>query len=212
MTVTATPTPTPTPIAPAASDRTVSAATLRDWPEPLVIDVRSAAEYENQHIRGSYHVPLATLAEHTAELARHLDDLDSPLVLVCQSGMRAEQGRRHLAAIGLERALVLDGGIPAYAAAGGDVVRGRAAWALERQVRLVAGALVLTGILAGRYLSPKARLLAGGIGAGLTFSALTDTCALGSLLGRLPFNRDVTDPTPDRVVDAVRRREPGPVR
>ena len=92
------------------------------------------------------------------------------------------------------------------------LLRGRAAWALERQVRLVAGALVLTGILAGRYLSPKARFLAGGIGAGLTFSSLTDTCAMGSLLSRLPFNRDVTDPTHDRVVDAVRRREPGPVR
>lgn len=202
-----TPTTTPT-----TDDRTVSAVTLRGWPEPLVIDVRSTAEYEHQHIRGSYHVPLATLSEHAAELARHLDAPDSPLVLVCQSGVRAEQGRRHLAAAGLDRALVLDGGVPAYAAAGGDVVRGRKAWALERQVRLVAGALVLTGILAGRYVSPKARLLAGGIGAGLTFSGLTDTCAMASLLARLPFNRDVTDPDPDRVVEAVRRREPGPVR
>ena len=167
-----------------------------------MIDVRSAAEYENQHIRGSYHVPLATLAEHTAELARHLDDLDSPLVLVCQSGMRAEQGRRHLAAIGLERALVLDGGIPAYTAAGGDVVRGRAAWALERQVRLVAGALVLTGLLAGRYLSPKARLLAGGIGAGLTFSprsptpARWDRCSAGC-------PSTVTSPIPPTTVSST---------
>ena len=74
---------------------------------PMVLDVRSAAEYEAAHIRGSYHVPLATLAEHTSDLAAHLD---TPVVLVCQSGVRAEQARRHLAAVGLDRAHVLDGG------------------------------------------------------------------------------------------------------
>lgn len=192
--------------------RTVTPAALREWSEPLVVDVRSAAEFEAQHIRGSYHVPLNTLAEHTAELARHLDDPSSPLVLVCQSGVRAEQGRRHLAAAGLDRAHVLDGGVAAWAAAGHEVVRGRTAWALERQVRLVAGSLVLTGILGGRLVTPKLRLLAGGIGAGLTFSALSNTCAMGSALARLPFNRDVTKPAAEAVVEQVRRREPGPVR
>ncbi|MEJ8278832.1 rhodanese-like domain-containing protein [Pseudonocardia spirodelae] len=192
--------------------RTVTASTVRRWSRPFVIDVRSAAEFEARHIRGSYHVPLGTLAEHSAELAEHLDDPESPLVLVCQSGVRAEQGRRHLAAAGLDRAHVLDGGVPAWAAAGGEVVLGRVAWALERQVRLVAGSLVLTGILGGRFVSPRLRLLAGGIGTGLTFSALTDTCAMGAALARLPFNREVTEPAPAAVVERVRRREPGPVR
>ena len=192
--------------------RIVTPAAVREWSEPLVIDVRSAAEFEAQHIRGSYHVPLSTLAEHAAELARHLDEPSSPLVLVCQSGVRAEQGRRHLAAAGLDRAVVLDGGVAAWGAAGHEVVRGRAAWALERQVRLVAGSLVLTGVLGGRFVTPKLRLLAGGIGAGLTFSALSNTCAMGSMLAKLPFNRDVTEPTAAAVVEQVRRRQSGPVR
>lgn len=203
---------TTSPTTGSATGRSVPATTLRGWAQPLVIDVRSAAEFEAEHIRGSYHVPLGTLAEHSAELARHLDDPDSPLVLVCQSGVRAEQGRRHLAGAGLDRAHVLQGGVLAYAAAGGDVVRGRTAWALERQVRLVAGSLVLVGVLGGRLVSPRLRLLAGGIGAGLTFSALSDTCAMGALLAKLPFNRDVTEPAAERVVEQVRRREPGPVR
>ncbi|MEV1294559.1 YgaP-like transmembrane domain [Pseudonocardia sp. NPDC049635] len=126
--------------------------------------------------------------------------------------MRAEQGRRHLAAAGLDTARVLDGGVPAYAAAGGDVVHGRTVWAMERQVRLVAGSLVLTGILGGRFVSPKLRLLAGGIGTGLTFSALSDTCAMAGLLAKLPFNRGVVEPDPAAVIDRVRRRRPGPVR
>jgi len=189
---------------------TVTGATLASWtadpgPAPLVIDVRSAAEYEAVHIRGSYHVPLSILAEHTDDLAAHLTE---PVVLVCQSGVRAEQARRRLAASGLARARVLDGGVPAYASAGGDIVRGRRAWALERQVRLVAGAVVLAGLTAGRFLSPKARLLAGSIGAGLTVSSLTDTCAMGAALARMPWNRDHTDPCPSDTLDRVARRAP----
>lgn len=202
---------TTTPSATATDVRTITAATLRGWPDPMVIDVRSAAEFETRHIRGSYHVPLGTLAEHTAELAGHLAAPESPLVLVCQSGVRAEQARRHLAAAGLDRAHVLDGGVPAYAAAGGDVVEGRRAWALERQVRLVAGSLVLAGILGGRFLHPRLRLLAGGIGTGLTFSALSDTCAMGAALAKLPFNRDTADPAPARTIASVQRRQPGSV-
>lgn len=190
--------------------RTVDAATVVAWHNaaesdgagaPMVVDVRSAAEYHSSHIRGSYHVPLATLAEHTRELAAHIE---GPVVLVCQSGVRAEQARRHLAATGLERAHVLDGGLPAYSAAGGDVVRGPQGWALERQVRLVAGGLVLAGLTAGRFCSPKGRLLAGGIGAGLTFSALSNTCALGAALARLPLNRDISEPEVGQTLAALR--------
>jgi rhodanese-related sulfurtransferase len=169
----------------------------------MVIDVRSAAEYETVHIRGSYHVPTQTLAEHTSELARRLASETAPVVLVCQSGVRAEQARQHLAGVGLDHAHVLHGGVPAYAAAGGDVVRGRRTWALERQVRLAAGSLVLVGMLAGRYLSPRARMLSGAIGTGLTISALTDTCAMGAALARLPINRTTADPSATETLAAL---------
>lgn len=199
----------------AVTDTSVlSPATLKSWVEqatpgagtPMVVDVRSAAEYESRHIRGSYHVPTQTLAEHAAELARLLDTGSAPVVLVCQSGVRAEQARRHLAAVGLQDAHVLDGGIRAYAAAGGDVIRGRRTWALERQVRLSAGTLVLVGMLAGRYLAPTARLLTGAVGAGLTFSALTNTCAMGAALARLPINRATSDPTAAETLTALEHR------
>ena len=190
--------------------RTVDAATVLAWHNaaesegagaPMVVDVRSAAEYVASHIRGSYHVPLATLAAHTRDIAAHIT---GPVVLVCQSGVRAEQARHHLAAVGLDRAHVLDGGLAAYAAAGGDVVVGARVWALERQVRLVAGVLVLAGLTAGRFLSPRARLVAGGIGAGLTFSALSDTCAMGAALARLPINRGVGEPAAADSIAALR--------
>ena len=79
------------------------------------------------------------------------------------------------------------------------MVRGRARWALERQVRLVAGTLVLAGLGLGLRF-PAGRLRAAGIGAGLTVSAMTDTCTLGRLLAALPYNRGQRDRTPDQVL------------
>ena len=66
--------------------------------------------------------------------------------------------------------------------------RGAQAWELERQVRLVAGGIVLAGVLAS-IVAPKAKWVAGAIGAGLTGAALTDSCAMGMLLSKLPYNR-----------------------
>lgn len=128
------------PVSTSTLDR-VGATTVLGWLEQpdavTVIDVRSPAEFETAHIAGSYNVPLDLLGEHAAQLAARLD---REVVLVCQSGARAAQSRERLAGVGAEHLHVLDGGVGAYAAAGGDIVRGRARWALERQVRLVAGA------------------------------------------------------------------------
>jgi hypothetical protein len=70
------------------------------------------------------------------------------------------------------------------------VRRGRQRWDLERQVRLVAGSLVVAGI-AGSLFVPKVKYLSGFVGAGLTIAALTNTCAMGMALAKLPYNRSV---------------------
>lgn len=181
----------------------VDAATLRDWlnqpQKATVIDVRSPAEYETARVSGSVNVPLNLIEGHAAQVAARLD---RDVVLICQSGNRAEQARKRLAGAGAERLHVFDGGVEKYADAGGQVIRGRARWALERQVRLVAGSLVLAGVIAGmRY--PKARLLPAAVGAGLTISALTDTCTMGRLLAALPYNRGSGDPDTDTVLDQL---------
>jgi rhodanese-related sulfurtransferase len=162
---------------------------LRRWRRedspPRILDVRSPAEFGSLHIPGSYNVPLDTLQEHRDELSRHLEQ---DVVLVCRSGFRAEQAERALAEAGMPDVHVLEGGIDAWQRSGGEVTRGRQRWSLERQVRLVAGLLVLTGVLASLAV-PAAVWFAGAIGAGLTVAALTDTCALGALLARMPHNR-----------------------
>jgi rhodanese-related sulfurtransferase len=153
-----------------------------------ILDVRSPAEFEAAHIPGSYNVPLDRLPEHRHELR----GLEQPMVLVCRSGARARQAELLLREIGLWQLSVLDGGLQAWERAGLELVRGRQRWSLERQVRAVAGSLVLLGTLGGLLAWPPLVFLAVFVGAGLLFAGLTDTCLMGMLLLRLPYNRGAT--------------------
>ncbi|WP_327002421.1 rhodanese-like domain-containing protein [Dactylosporangium sp. NBC_01737] len=172
--------------------RTVDPATLRDLlgsdRAPRLLDVRTPAEFETGYIPGAYNVPLDLLREHRHELLAHLDD---DVVLICRSGARATRAGQSLAQAGLPNLKILDGGIVAWQAAGAPVNRGRPRWDLERQVRLVAGSIVLLGVLLSVAV-PGARWVAAAMGAGLAIAALTDTCAMGMLLAKLPYNRDAS--------------------
>ncbi|MDO2934405.1 rhodanese-like domain-containing protein [Paeniglutamicibacter sulfureus] len=181
--------------------QTTSPVELNEWiasgDHVVVLDVRSAAEFESLHIKGSYNVPLPLLAEHTAELAARID---TKVVLVCQSGVRATEARSKLAGVGFNDAHVLVGGVPGYQQAGGETVQGSKRWALERQVRMAAGSLVVAGLAGGKFLSPQLRTVAGVIGAGLTFSAATNTCAMGKALSKMPWNKTGNEPTRESVI------------
>jgi hypothetical protein len=60
---------------------------------------------------------------------------------------------------------------------------------MEHQVRFTAGSLVLLGLLLGLLVHPALLLLSAGVAGGLVFSALTNTCGMAVVLGRLPHNR-----------------------
>lgn len=152
---------------------------------PRLLDVRTPAEFESAHIPGSYNVPLDMLREHRDEIMAHLDD---EVVLVCRSGQRAAQAEDTLRQAGLGNVHILTGGIVDWETKGFTVSRGKAKWDLERQVRMVAGSIVLTSVL-GSIAVPKLKWVAGAIGGGLTFAALSNTCAMGMMLAKLPYNR-----------------------
>ena len=152
---------------------------------PRMLDVRTPAEFETAHIPGSYNVPLETLREHRAELLGHLDE---QVVLVCRSGRRAARAEQALAEAGLPNLRVLSGGMLAWQAIGAPVHRGRQRWELERQVRLVAGSIVTLAV-AGSLVVPGLQWVAAALGVGLGVAAVTNTCAMGALLARLPYNR-----------------------
>ncbi|TQR88369.1 rhodanese-like domain-containing protein [Mycobacterium hodleri] len=166
---------------------------------PRVLDVRTPGEFETAHIAGAYNVPLDLLREHRDEIIKHLDD---EVVLVCRSGQRAAQAEESLRDAGLANVHILDGGIVAWESAGFAVNRGTQRWDLERQVRLVAGSIVLTSIL-GSAIAPQLKWVAAAVGGGLTFAALANTCAMGMLLSKLPYNRGATCDAPTIVAQLV---------
>jgi hypothetical protein len=56
-------------------------------------------------------------------------------------------------------------------------------------VRIAAGLLVLLGVLLGWLVHPVVLGLAAFVGAGLVFAGITDTCGMGMLLARMPWNQ-----------------------
>lgn len=185
---------------------TVSPAELvrmrADDPALHVIDVRTTGEYETGHIAGSYNVPLDVLGEHV----RDLSALDHNVVLVCQSGARATKALEQLVAAGKSNLRLLEGGMNGWTAAGQSVNRTHdTRWAMDRQVRLVAGSVVLASVLASIWF-PPVRYLAGFIGAGLTFSAVTNTCGMAMALAKLPYNRGASCDM-DAVLDQLTKTE-----
>ena len=189
-TITTPPTPTagPTSSLPPVITSTELDLAARSGELITIVDVRTPAEFETVHIPGSYNVPLDQIAEHGVEFR----GIGAPIVLVCRSGMRARQAESLLRAADVPRLHVLDGGVAAWDQAGQRVVRGRQAWSIERQVRAIAGGLVLIGVLGSLLLWQPLLYLALLVGAGLLFAGLTDTCAMGMLLMRLPYNRGAT--------------------
>jgi len=155
---------------------------------PRVLDVRTPGEFDTVHLPGAHNVPLDLLREHRDEIIKHLD---GDVVLVCRSGQRAVQAEAALRNAGLPNVHILDGGITTWEAKGFTVNRGAQRWDMERQVRLVAGSIVLSSIL-GSIAASKLKWLAAGIGGGLAAAAMTNTCAMGMLLSRLPYNRGAT--------------------
>ena len=155
-------------------------------PDTLLVDVRTPGEFAAASIDGAVNIPLDRLDAH---LRRIVHDAGGRMVLLCQSGARAATAVEKLGRAGLTDIAVLEGGMNAWVAAEAPVRRSPGAvWSLERQVRLVAGGIVASSVLAS-VRAPRLRFVAGAVGLGLVTAAVTDTCGLAMLLARLPWNR-----------------------
>jgi rhodanese-related sulfurtransferase len=93
-----------------------------------------------------------------------------------------------LMASGLPNLSVLEGGVLAWETAGLRLIRGTKVISLERQVRIAAGSLMFIGAALGYFVNPNWIALSGFVGAGLVFAGVTDTCAMGMLIARMPWN------------------------
>ncbi|MFO0868326.1 MAG: rhodanese-like domain-containing protein [Pirellulales bacterium] len=169
-------------------------AELRAAGRPLhLIDVRTPVEFREMHVDCAHNVPLDRLDPATV-LAERGGNAAEPLYVICRSGSRGKQACEKFLASGYTNVINVEGGTLACESAGLPIVRGRKAISLERQVRIAAGLLVLTG--AGLSLvHPWWIALSAFVGAGLVFAGVTDTCGMAILLGRMPWNQVTADPS-----------------
>ncbi|CAN5569870.1 rhodanese-like domain-containing protein [soil metagenome] len=149
----------------------------------VLLDVRSPIEFETEHIAGSINLPLDVLDARFDEVPRQ-----GELIVICRSGKRAERGAYSLMGRGFQPK-VLEGGMVAWRQSGLPIVDGKKRLPIERQIQLVVGSGVLTGVLLGVFVNPWFLVVPGFFGAGLTFAGLSGTCALGILLGKAPWNK-----------------------
>ncbi len=154
-----------------------------------VLDVRTGAEFRALRVRGSRNVPLDAVTAEAARAGRPAA-ATGPTYLLCKGGGRARMAAAKLRAAGVA-CVVVTGGTDACAKAGIAVERdaGAHGWSLDRQVRLIAGALVLAGTALGAFVHPLGYGLAAFVGAGLTFAGATDICGMALVLGRCRWNR-----------------------
>lgn len=153
--------------------------------EVLLIDVSTPAEFGEIHIDGSILHPLSYFDPY--EVGR-LAGNKASCVLICRSGKRAGQAAEKLKASGVNDLCILEGGIQAWEAVGLPLNRGQKRMSLERQVRIAAGSLVLAGAVLAFTINPAWIALSGFVGAGLVFAGVSDTCGMGMLLARMPWN------------------------
>ena len=152
-----------------------------------LIDVRTPVEFREIHAESARNVPLDRLEPR--ELVASRNGSSEPLYLFCRSGSRAKQAAEKFVAVGFNNAVVVEGGMLAWEQAGLPVTRGKKAISLERQVRIAAGLLVLIGAALALFIHPYFVGLSAFIGAGLLFAGITDTCGMGMLLARMPWNQ-----------------------
>jgi glyoxylase-like metal-dependent hydrolase (beta-lactamase superfamily II)/rhodanese-related sulfurtransferase len=153
---------------------------------PLLLDVRTPLEFESERIEGSLNVPLDQLDTRLHQIPDRSD-----VVVVCRTGVRATIAAETLARAG-RRARVLDGGVHGWRRARLPLRQGRKRLAVDRQVQLIAGTMVLAGVALGVLVSPWFLGLAAFFGAGLTFAGATGTCGLALLLMKMPWNRVIS--------------------
>jgi rhodanese-related sulfurtransferase len=152
-----------------------------------LIDVRTPVEFREVHCVHARNVPLDSLDPKKIMEAR--GTTEKPLYVICRSGSRGGKACEAFLNAGYTNVINVEGGTMAWDTAGFPVNRGKKAISLERQVRIAAGFLVFVGAVLALTVNPNFAALSAFVGAGLMFAGITDTCGMGMLLAKMPWNQ-----------------------
>ena len=149
-----------------------------------LIDVRTPAEFGGVHAETAVNYPMESLDVKEISFSK-----EEEIHVICQSGGRSMKVCQKLEAVGFTKIVNVEGGTSAWHSAGLPVVEGKKVMSLERQVRIAAGSLVVIGAAVGQFVHPAGFGLSAFIGVGLVFAGVTDTCGMGMVIAKMPWNR-----------------------
>lgn len=157
----------------------------------FIVDVRTTAEVKAKALPGAIHLPLQNLSVDALQQAiTQQSAKPEKIYFLCHSGRRAETAAKQIDGHVSQSLVVIEGGIQAVEKMNADwVVTQGSAVSIERQVRIAAGGLVLGGVILGFAVHSAWFALSGFVGAGLMFSGITDSCAMGLILAKMPWNK-----------------------
>ena len=161
--------------------------------EPVeLIDIREPVDFAEAHVPMARWVPYDRLVPHQVIETRR-GAVQETLYIICQIGKRSREACQRFMTAGFEQVVHVEGGTEAWRQAGLPVEGEKGVVGIRRQVQIIAGGLVLTGAVLGMLVHPWFTGVAAAVGAGLMFAGITDTCAMGTVLARMPWNRRVFD-------------------
>ena len=150
-----------------------------------LIDVRGELEYAQEHIKGARLVPLDKVASYDFS-----DISDKAVVFLCRSGQRTSMASELLSLTPFKEIMLLEGGLMAWISAGLPTRKlTKAPIDIMRQVQVIAGSLVLLGVLLGLTVHSGFLFIAAFVGAGLALAGLTGFCGMARILAVMPWNR-----------------------
>lgn len=154
-----------------------------------LIDVRTPVEFREVHAANAKNIPLDGLNVESLRIDKSTAE-QKPIYVICKGGTRGAKAQAQLLAAGCKNVVNVEGGTDAWVEAGMPVVRGQKAISLERQVRITAGAITFAGALAA-ILSNNVYFacIPAFIGAGLVFAGVTNSCAMGMVIAKMPWNK-----------------------
>jgi rhodanese-related sulfurtransferase len=161
-----------------------------------IIDVRTPMEFQEVHVQGARNIPLDRL--DPMQLQRELANSAQKLIVICRSGARGQKGCEKLLAAGFAEVLNVEGGTLACIEAGLPVVRGKQVMSLERQVRILAGMIVVVGAILALTVDLWFAAIPALVGLGLMFAGITNSCMMGMMLAKMPWNQHSPNPSCSR--------------
>lgn len=155
-----------------------------------LVDVRSADEFNRQHVKEAFNLPLDRL--NSCSVSEQLGDgagKETPLFLMCASGKRSEMAAIKLARQGLNNVATVSGGTGAWRKARLPLVVKRRLPTLEQQAQILFGVVILLALIKANLFSPWFYGLAALVAIALIFSGVTACNRMTSLIARLPWNQ-----------------------